>query len=84
MHRLSAKTDCSGGPCPDITVDIERGKTGWQGYDPPPATLASDLPPTPEGESRVEMDTEVFEMLLARHLSDDAIDRIMAMRRERV
>lgn len=81
MHRLSAGS-CSGGPCPDITIDLERGKTGLQGYDPPPATLGSHLPATPPGESRIEMNTEVFESLLARHLTDDALARIMAMRRE--
>ncbi len=81
MHRLSAKTDCSGGPCPDITVDHERGKTGWQGYEPPSDSLPAALPETPQGEARIEMDTDVFEMLLARHLTDEAIGRILALRR---
>jgi hypothetical protein len=82
MHRLTAGS-CSGGPCPDITIDAERGKTGLQGYDPPPASLSPDLPATPPGEHRIEMDTDVFERLLATHLTDDALDRILAMRRER-
>lgn len=81
MHRLTAET-CSGGPCPDMTIDIERGKTGLQGYDPPAEYLSPHLPATPPGESRIEMDTPVFERLLARHLTDDALARIIAMRRE--
>lgn len=81
MHRLEGES-CSGGPCPDLTRDAERGKTGGQGYIPPAGSLGPHLPPTPKGEVRWEMDTAVFEDLLAQYLTDDAIGRILVRRRE--
>jgi hypothetical protein len=80
-HRLTAHTGCANGPCPDLTEDVERGKTGGQGYVPPAGSLLGTLPPTPVGEVRWEMDTDVWEDLLAQHLSDAALDRIIAKRR---
>ena len=80
MHHLVAHTGCPDGPCPDLTVDADRGKTGGQGYIPEQRTLARDLPATPAGEVRWEMDTPVFEHLLAQYLTDDAIERVQAMR----
>lgn len=82
MHELAAKTDCSGGPCPDLTRDTTRGKTGGQGYIPPASSLSPDLPATPKGEVRWEMDTPEFEDLLAHYLTEDAIDRILTRRQE--
>lgn len=80
MHELAAHTGCPDGPCPDLTRDQARGMTGGQGYVPLAEVLGPDLPPTPEGEVRWEMASEVFEDLLAQYLTDDAIARILALR----
>lgn len=82
MHQLTAK-NCSDGPCPDLTIDPARGKTGGQAYIPDPRYLGPDLPSTPDGEVRWEMDTVDFEALLAQHLTDAALDRIRALREAR-
>lgn len=81
MHTLTAGS-CSDGPCPDLTHDAQRGKTGGQGYIPNPADLPEAMRNSPPGEVRWEMDDHVFEQLLASHLTDAAIERILAMRRD--
>lgn len=82
MYRRTAHTQCPDGPCPVMAIDEQRQKTALQGYDPEngSASLDDAMGPQPPGEPRIEMDTATHEWLLAQHLTDDAIQRILAMR----
>lgn len=79
MYRRTADTGCPDGPCPVMAIDDERGKTSVQGYDPD-VDLDAAMGPLPVGEVRIEMDSATHEWLLAQHLTDDAIARILALR----
>lgn len=81
MYHQTAHSGCTDGPCPLMMVNAERRKTALQGY-PETEDMEGVVGPTPEGEARIEMDTDTFEFMLAQHLSDDAWARIGAMRRE--
>lgn len=78
MYRLTA-SDCQDGPCPLIAIDEPRGMTALQGYSLP-ADSQDDLAPIPPGEKRIEMTSDLFELLLARHLTEAALNRILALR----
>lgn len=82
-YRLTG-SDCPDGPCPKLATDDARGMTALQGYDPEfgPASLDEAMGPQPAGEPRIEMASARFEGLLARHLTDEAIARILALRAE--
>lgn len=82
MYRLTAHSGCSGGPCPLIAEDTARRKVAIQTYDLAPDADRSALDATPSGEHLGEMDVATFEYMLAQHLTDDALERIMTMREE--
>lgn len=79
MYRRTADTGCPDGPCPVISHDADRGMTALQGYDPT-ADLDPSMGPKPPGESRIEITDSVLEDLLAQHLTDEALTRIIARR----
>lgn len=81
-YRRTADTGCPDGPCPVMAIDDQRGTTAIQGYDPEDETRALDtvMGTQPPGELRIEMESAVLESLLAQHLTDDAVDRILALR----
>lgn len=80
MHRMTAEPGCSGGPCPDLTEDSERGMTGGQAYIPSPADLPPELRESPPGEVRWEVPTPEWERLLAVHIDDAQWERISRLR----
>lgn len=82
MYRMTAHSGCSGGPCPLIAEDTARGKVAIQTYDLAPDADRSALGATPNGEHLGEMDVATFEYMLAQHLSDAALKRIMSLREE--
>jgi hypothetical protein len=65
-----------------MAIDDQRGTTAIQGYDPEDETRALDgvMGAQPPGELRIEMESSTLEWLLAQHLTDDAVERILAMR----
>lgn len=81
MYRQTADS-CPDGPCPKMATDDDRGTTALQGYDPAGGARSLDVAmgAQPPGEFRIEMRSSIFESMLAEHLSDDAVDRILAMR----
>jgi hypothetical protein len=80
MYRQTAHSGCPDGPCPLMAEDSARQKTAIQTYDLAPEADRSELAPTPAGEHLGEVDTETFEFMLAQHLTDEALERIVAMR----
>lgn len=81
-YRRTADTGCPDGPCPVMATDDERGTTAIQGYDPEDETRALDevMGTQPPGELRIEMESATLEWLIAQHFTDDAIQRILALR----
>lgn len=81
-YRRTADTGCPDGPCPVMARNDSRGTVALQGYDPQEdLDLAMGL--QPPRESRIEMQADVLVGMLADHLTDEEVDRLLELRAER-
>ncbi len=78
MYRLTADS-CPDGPCPRMARDELRRTVAIQGYLPQ-QNLDGAMRPLPDGETRAEMLSETFVDMLAEHLTDDELARLIRRR----